>query len=131
MSIARRTDPRVGFAHLIFDSVGGVRVMSSVDFIRGRDTSTGKPRWEFHVSVSHLGGRAGNEVCAAVLRDFGMVGANEDNHQGPRGVVRNFWLPVDEGQDAKCPCQDEEKPHDEGNGYVWREAPPAEEATRG
>lgn len=121
--IQRVPDPRCPFPHLLFDSVRGARVMSSCDRILGEDTPSGKPRLEFHVSISFLGGRAGRELVDQVLREFEMVGASEDNHQGPRGIARNFWLPVDPEEKAGCPCEAEEPVHDEGNDYRWREAP--------
>lgn len=119
----RPSNPVIPFPCLIFDSVLGVRVLSSVDFIDGDNTPTGQPRYEHHLSISLRGGRAGPEVVRQVLADFGMVGANEDNHTGPAGVARHFWLPVVEGQQVECPCQANEPVHDEGGDYRWREAP--------
>lgn len=115
--------PRLLFRHLVFDSVAGVRVLSSVDFIAAQDSPTGQPRHEYHLSISERGGRASRECVNQVLVDFGLVGANEDNHTGPNGVARHFWLPVVEGQVIECPCQKDEPVHDEGGDYRWREAP--------
>ena len=126
--IERPANPHFPFPHLLFDSVAGVRVMSSVDFIGGEDTPSGQPRHEFHVSISECGGRASRECVTQVLVDFGMVGANEDNHTGSNGVARHFWLPVVDGQQVECPCQKEEPVHDEGGDYRWREAPEAPRA---
>ena len=115
-------DPRLPFPAFVWDSLAGTRVLSSVDFIHGENTPSGHPRHEYHISISHLGGRANREVVRAVLADFDMRGASEDNHQGSRGIARNFWLPVNRNEPAGCPCEQKEILHDEGGDYRWRDA---------
>lgn len=96
-------------------------VMSSTHWV----TDDGDPHWEWHVSVSgHR--RTGYAPPSRMglnkaLVDFGMLGADEDNHLP--GVARHFWLNVGQTTQAPCDCKATEKPHDEGDGFIWREAP--------
>jgi len=102
----------------IYDHPSGMRVLSSVDWVSGAD---GKGL-EFHISISAMGGRANRDQVRQALADFGMRKGIEDNHV-PNGKARNFWLPVDPALKAGCHCFETEEPHDEGDGYIWREAP--------
>ena len=56
-----------------------------------------------------------------VLAEFGLDGAEEDNHV-PHGIVRNFWRPVASGLVGKeCRCKAEEVVIRENKGdFVWR-----------
>lgn len=56
-----------------------------------------------------------------ILRQFGLDGAEEDNHV-PHGIVRNFWRPVaDRLVGLECACKAEEPAIVEDQGdYVWR-----------
>lgn len=102
----------------VYDHPSGTRVLSSVDFIPEPEGHG----LEFHVSISCAGRRASREQVRAALRDFGMKRAEEDNHV-PGGIARNFWLPVDPKDPVGCECVNTEKPHDEGDGFIWREVP--------
>lgn len=76
---------------------------------------------EYHVSISKpIPGSIGIDRCSAdeakwVLEQFGLDGAEEDNHV-PNGKVRNFWRPVAEpliGLD--CACKETENKVVEGD----------------
>lgn len=80
---------------------------------------------EYHISVSKQT-RFGADRCTRneakfVRKAFGMEDAEEDNHV-PNGVVRNFWLPVNQSLiGSECPCKDTEQAFRENKGdYVWR-----------
>lgn len=80
---------------------------------------------EYHISISRLDGarpaRVDSQTAKWVLKQFGLEGAEEDNHvQG--GVVRNFWRTVAEPLiGLECPCKAEEPAIVEDKGdFVWR-----------
>lgn len=80
---------------------------------------------EYHISISKQT-IAGPRRCDSndskwVLDQFGMDGAEEDNHV-PHGVVRNFWRPVASGLvGLECECKAEEPAIREDKGdFVWR-----------
>ena len=83
---------------------------------------------EYHLSVSRqtpMGPRrCTSDAARWMLRQFGLDGAEEDNHV-PNGVVRNFWRPVAEPLvGLECECKEEEPAIVEDNGdFVWRPAP--------
>jgi hypothetical protein len=58
------------------------------------------------------------------LEQFGLDGAEEDNHV-PGGVVRNYWRTVATGLiGLECECKAEEPAISEDKGdFVWRAAP--------
>ena len=78
---------------------------------------------EYHLSISKQT-RAKADRCSAaealwVLHQFGLAGAEEDNHV-PNGMVRNFWRPVaDALVGLECACKEAEQAVVEGD-YVWR-----------
>lgn len=74
----------------------------------------------FCVSISDNGHRPSNDVIRSVLADFGLEGAEEDNHLP--GVARHFWL--DEGRDVQpeCECKKTEETIVEPDGYCWQRA---------
>jgi hypothetical protein len=83
---------------------------------------------EYHLSISRLApagpARCSSEAAHWVLRQFGLDGAEEDNHV-PYGVVRNFWRAVaDPLIGLACACKAEEPAIIEDKGdFVWRPAP--------
>jgi hypothetical protein len=83
---------------------------------------------EYHLSISRqtpMGPRrCTSETARWVLKQFGLDGAEEDNHV-PNGVVRNFWRPVaDPLVGLECECKEEEPAIIEDKGdFVWRPAP--------
>lgn len=89
----------------------GVIAISSIHLIDG------KP--QYHVSFSHAGWRIPFQWMEALLRQWRAESFEEDNHV-PNGQVRNFWKPFDP-EAKECRCKDEEPPHEEVGGYVWRE----------
>lgn len=71
--------------------------------------------------MSESGRRCLNpDVLARVLRDFDMVGAEEDNHQP--GIARNFWRLCDAAPDApsQCECKSDETTIVETDGFTWQ-----------
>jgi hypothetical protein len=56
-----------------------------------------------------------------VLDQFGLEGAEEDNHV-PFGIVRNFWRPVADklvGIECQCKAEEPEIREDKGD-FIWR-----------
>lgn len=111
--------PAMGSAE-VYDHPSGMRVLSSVDHVW---IDAERHQLEYHVSISCAGRRATRAQVDQALRDFGMRKGFEDNHV-PGGIARNFWLPVNPADPTGCHCELDEKPHDEGEGYVWRETKP-------
>lgn len=73
------------------------------------------PHWL--VSVTRKGKRASDEDTQKVLRAFGMVGADEDNHTP--GQSRAFFMPCDPGRRVGCECKVTEQTITEADGYQW------------
>lgn len=73
------------------------------------------PQW--FVSVSSQGGRPSAAQVERALRDFNMVGAEEDNHLP--GISRQFWLPVDPARRVGCECKATEETVVEPDGFTW------------
>lgn len=81
---------------------------------------------EYHLSISASSRTGGKKRIAlsdakAVLRQFGMEGAIEDNHV-PNGFVRNYWRPVAESLvGIECSCKDIEPEIKQDKGdFIWR-----------
>lgn len=86
------------------------------------------PTW--HLSVSRLGKRPRERDVEHALRDFELVGAEEDNHHP--GGARHFFLPVDPAYQGQCECKTTEDVIVEPDGYAWTNPKPAAiEACRG
>lgn len=105
---------RMGSAYpvVLYDHAASLlRVLSAVEVAKDKDDIERGP--EYHISISKFGhdGRPG--MCSAdeakwVLEQFGLEGAEEDNHV-PGGVVRNFWRPVaDRFVGLDCACKETE-----------------------
>lgn len=91
----------------------------------------GQRRAHWLVAVSAGGVRATDEEVARVLRDFEMVGAEEDNHMN--GITRSFFRLCDArpGDPSECECKEGEETIVEPDGYRWQRDPlAAEEAGR-
>lgn len=95
---------------------GTVRVMSELANVElpGSGGAVG-PTW--HVSVSRLGKRPKRRDVDHALTDFGMRGAEEDNHHP--GGARHFFLPVDPAFRGVCECKTTEDVIVEPDGYRW------------
>ena len=82
---------------------------------------------EYHISVAKQPVPNSVERCSAeeakwVLEQFGLDGAEEDNHV-PNGKARNFWRPVaDHLVGMECACKDVENVVVEGD-YETRPLP--------
>lgn len=102
----------------------GLTVISAVEVAKDADGIDRGP--EYHVSISRDGARCSSADARQVLTDFGLDGAEEDNHV-PGGKVRNFWRPVaDWFVGLQCACKDSEPAVVEDKGdYVWRGVPGA------
>jgi hypothetical protein len=102
-------------------------VLTAVEVATDKDGSSNGP--EYHVSVSkatwpsgrYTPTRIDTNEAKWVLAEFGLDGAEEDNHV-PHGVVRNFWRPVASGLVGKeCQCKAEEVVIKEMKGdFIWR-----------
>lgn len=84
---------------------------------------------EYHLSISKQSPITGTHRCTSsearwILDQFGLEGAEEDNHV-PGGLVRNFWRPVaDRLVGLECECKADEPAMIEDKGeFVWRGAP--------
>ena len=100
---------------------GKLVVVSSLDMAALPDGSgeTG-PQW--HVSLSLKAHRPKDNLVRAVLRDFDMVGAEEDNHHP--GNARHFWIPCDPARRVDCECKATETVVVELDGYTWTNPTP-------
>lgn len=103
-----------------------IQVLSAVEVAVDKDGSSNGP--EYHLSVSRAvyvprfhAVRIDTNDAKWVLAEFGLDGAEEDNHV-PNGVVRNFWRPVASGLVGKeCRCKAEEVVIKEMKGdFIWR-----------
>lgn len=105
-------------------------VISAVEVAKDADGIDRGP--EYHISISKrvrngtpsgATARCTSQEAAEVLRQFGLDGAEEDNHV-PNGMVRNFWRPVaDRFVGLECACKDQEPAIRQDKGdYVWRGA---------
>ena len=68
--------------------------------------------------------RATDEEVARILREFDMVGAEEDNHHP--GLARHFWrlCELRPGEVVgMCECKEGETQVVEADGYVWSKVP--------
>lgn len=94
---------------------GAIRVISSLieaDLPDGSGVG-----WQWHVSVSTNGKRPHHRHLACALREFGMIGAEEDNHHP--GNARHFWKPVDAKHRVACECKVDEQIVVDPDGYQW------------
>lgn len=101
-------------------------VISAVEVAADKDGIDRGP--EYHISISKqlFGGpaRCDRNEAKWALEQFGLDGAEEDNHV-PGGVVRNYWRTVATGLiGLECECKAEEPAISEDKGdFVWRAAP--------
>lgn len=109
--------------HAWFNEAHQLAVLSAVEVATDADRIDRGP--EYHVSISkrHRGSgkRCTSEEARMVLTQFGLEGAEEDNHV-PSGVVRNFWRTVAEPLiGLECACKADEASIVENKGdFVWR-----------
>lgn len=95
---------------------GPLRVISSVGMMELPDGGGEQgPTWL--ISVSSGGTRATDREARRALRDFGMAGAEEDNHTP--GIARAFFLVVDPARRVDCECKTTETVIVEEDGYRW------------
>ncbi len=77
------------------------------------------PTW--HVSLMRRGRRRpSNDEVRKFLRDFDLVGAEEDNHMP--GLARHFFQPVDPAFRGVCECKTTEETIVEPDGHRWQNA---------
>ena len=104
--------------------VSGINVLSAVEVMSDEDKGP-----EYHLSITFYNPRTKQvERCDSnaarwVVSEFGMDGAEEDNHV-PSGKARHFWRTVREdliGQECKCKAFEPAIVEDKGD-YVWRVA---------
>jgi hypothetical protein len=113
-----------GFPMRAFRHRSGIYVLSAVEVTATEGKVSKRP--EYHISISrHLkSGRMtrvdGNEA-KWVLKQFGLEGAEEDNHV-PNGRVRNWWRTVATPLiGLECECKESEPAIVEDRGdFIWR-----------
>jgi hypothetical protein len=113
-----------GYPARAFSHKGGLFVISAVEVASDKD---GIDRgFEYHVSISRpvspgVTSRCSSNEARWVLDQFGLEGAEEDNHV-PHGRVRNFWRAVATPLiGMECACKEEEPAIREDKGdFVWR-----------
>lgn len=95
---------------------GTVIAISALEMaeLPGTDHEPG-PTW--HLSISRLGKRPKPRDVEHALRDFDLVGAEEDNHHP--GGARHFFQPVDPAYRGVCECKATEQVIVERDGYTW------------
>lgn len=95
---------------------GAVRVISELcnAELPGGDGASG-PTW--HISVSRLARRPMPRDVEHALRDFELIGAEEDNHHP--GNARHYFMPVDPAFRGICECKATEDVVVERDGYTW------------
>ena len=109
-----------------FFKARGLAVISAVEVATDKDQI--ERGFEYHLSVSRqtiIGtSRCDSEDAKWVLGQFGLEGAEEDNHV-PFGKVRNFWRPVASPLvGLECKCKESEPAIIEDKGdYIWRGTP--------
>lgn len=108
---------------LLWQSDDGLSVLSAVEDPEGPE--------EFHLSAVCFINATKQRVCTdeemeRVRADFGMGGAEEDNH-GP-GNARHLWLRTDKDTQEECPCKQDEERVVEGSRVRYEKA---EEPTDG
>lgn len=100
---------------------GSIVVLSSLEHaeLPGSGGLAG-PTW--HISVSRYGKRPTPKDVGRALRDFGMVGADEDNHHP--GVARHYFMPIDPAYRSACECKTTEDVIVEKDGFAWTNPKP-------
>lgn len=116
----------LGFPSRAFIHKSNLAVISAVEVASEPGMDKG---FEYHISISKqlptrigtVQARCDSNEAKWVLDQFGLEGAEEDNHV-PNGLVRNFWRPVaDRLVGLECPCKEEEPAIREDKGdFVWR-----------
>jgi hypothetical protein len=117
--------PSMGYPiRAFFHNESSLAVLSAVEVMA--DENKGP---EYHLSISKQTMSMGPRRCDSneakwVLEQFGLFGAEEDNHV-PYGMVRNFWRTVAEPLiGEECACKATEPIVSENKGdFIWRPAP--------
>lgn len=96
--------------------LGSALVISNLASLEAPDGSGDViPQW--HVSLSDDGRRPSPKLVDRVRRDFGMEGAEVDNHHP--GVAVHLMLCVDPARRVDCECKVGEEVVTEPDGYQW------------
>ena len=109
-------------ARTFYHAKSSIAVISAVEVASDGKIDKGP---EYHISISQQAmgrpSRCDSNQAKWVLEQFGLAGAEEDNHV-PNGVVRNFWRPVATGFiGLECECKAEEPAIKENKGdFIWR-----------
>lgn len=107
-----------------FHAANMLSVITAVEVANDGDGIDKGP--EYHISISTPGpdgkpARVSSADALWVLAQFGVDGAEEDNHV-PNGAVRNFWRPVADrlvGLECACKADEPEIREDKGD-FIWR-----------
>lgn len=117
-------DPRVTFGYAAtswLHTKERIFVISAVEVALDKDGIDRGPEYHISISKRSVAGACRCSVAEAmwVLHQFGLDGAEEDNHV-PGGVVRNFWRTVSDALvGLECACKEAEQAVVEDD-YVWR-----------
>ena len=113
----------MGYPSRAFFHTSNLAVISAVEVAYEPGIDKG---FEYHISISKqppsgITTRCDSNEAKWVLEQFGLDGAEEDNHV-PYGLVRNFWRPVAKNLvGIECPCKESEPEIREDKGdFIWR-----------
>jgi hypothetical protein len=113
----------LGYAASAFAYQDQFLVISAVEVAEDKDGINRGP--EYHLSMSKniagMKARCDSNDAKWILEQFGLDGAEEDNHV-PGGFVRNFWRAVaDPLVGMECACKADEPAIKENKGdFIWR-----------
>jgi hypothetical protein len=99
---------------------GELTVIVTLATMEMPDGNGSGPTWL--LSVTRRGKRAKDNLVKVALRDFGMLDAEEDNHNP--GQARCFFLVCDPARRVACECKTTEQVLVEPDGYRWSNPTP-------
>lgn len=100
--------------------LGPICVVSTLDRAKLPRGEGSGPQW--HISVTrYRNKRPNDDHVRRALRDFHMVGAEEDNHHP--GNARHFFLVCNPADRVTCECKEDEVTVVEPDGYTWQNDP--------
>lgn len=94
---------------------GPILVFSSLSIMEMPDGDGTGPQWLVTISADRK--RPAQWQVDKVLKDFGMEGAEEDNHTP--GRTRGFFLVCDPARRVACQCKSDEAVVVEPDGFTW------------
>lgn len=113
--VSRRPVGPVVYSSSTWTGPAGLLVISELVRAELPDRSGSGPQW--CLSISQSGHRPDGRQLHRALKVFGMLGAEEDNHEP--GIARKFWRPLDPSKRLACECKADEEVIVEPDGYRW------------